>query len=751
MQKQTYKIANDLGLVKIDLSKKQEAKPVNVPTNHILVVDCSGSMSGELAGIRSQLKNKLPTLVRQGDTVSLIWFSGRGQYGMLADKVKVEDAIDLQRLNAAIDRWLKPVGMTAFVEPLREVLKLATSSSGVYSLFFLTDGYDNAWSENEIVNATANLRDVLSGAVFVEYGWNCNRRLMTKMAESVGGNLVFCENFDAYEPVLSSALSKGFCSAKKIEVQVDNPLFDLVFSVSDGGPCVYKVEAGKVLVPEGTDAVYCFADKFTPTNTLTIFPKASNIWSEELMPVYQGVALLAQRMKSKTVAVILGALGDVKLFKKFSNCFGKQNLSDFQTMVLEASKSNKMFEEGYDSTLKVDPNAFTVLDLLFLLAEDDKNLFVPSKMNYNRISRATEDSMEDFTDEEQEEIANMQSKAKNATAYKKVQARIDEIIASKPKKLTFKYASDDQGYPVSNLTWNEDRPNVSIQVRIDGTVDLTSCPFSNIPTSFKTFIYRNYAIIRDGIANIDELPVILSHVTFIALKKEGIVSGDWKEGEVYMINLRKLPTINQAMVVDISAKNLFSLEYTLAKLKASQKVYNAFKEQWCGKRTSEGFKTKYGEEAAAWLSEQGLTDYSGFSPKRKQAESTDVYKGVSITIALKGISSLPSFNDLKKKIDSGKPLTAREALLKPAYDECLKAFGKYSGDDLKTWVETTSKETTKKTREIIRKMAEIKFGIVVGQAWPIEFKDISENTLTVNLDGVPFECSVKLEEVDIKV
>jgi hypothetical protein len=613
---------------------------------------------------------------------------------------------------------------------------------------FLTDGYDNEWSKSEILKATASLRDVLSGAVFVEYGWCCNRSLMTEMAESVGGNLVFCENFAAYEPVLDSTLSKSLKSAKKVEVAVNNPLYDLVFTVSMDGPCVYKVEDGKVLVPEGTTHVYNFQEG-TAAKGMDIADIAASpaFTAPLLVPVYQGVYLLAQRVKSKTVGTILAALGDVKLFKKFANCYGKQNLTDFQTMVLEASKG-KMFEEGRDDSLTINPNAFTILDLLFLLAEDDGNLFVPKAMEYSRVSRATEDSMEDFTDEERAEIDALNAKAKNATDYKKVNARIAEIIASKPAKLEFTFG-EAKGYPVSNLVWNGERPNVSIQVNMPGFVELPANAPANLPKEFPSSLFRNYNVIRDGVANIPELPVRLSKLTFHVLKKEGVVTGDWDADKVYMLNLRALPTINQSMVTEVSARSLFLMQYELTKLKAAQTVFNGFKKKWIGEKVSAGFLSKYGEESTLWLKEHGLTD-SGFNPKKKQAESTDFYMGIEMNVAIKGISSIPSFNDFMKKINDKKPLTARESLLKAAYDECAK-METLNDVCRREWIENKCKETTAKTRELIRKLAEIKFGVIVGQTWFKEFKDLGENTLTVLLDGVSLECSVTLDDVKIKI
>ncbi|MEI7508257.1 MAG: hypothetical protein WCJ62_02200, partial [Flavobacterium sp.] len=57
--------------------------------NHLIVVDVSGSMSFDLPEIRKNLKNKLSNLVKENDTVSIIWFSGRNDAGILKEEVEV--------------------------------------------------------------------------------------------------------------------------------------------------------------------------------------------------------------------------------------------------------------------------------------------------------------------------------------------------------------------------------------------------------------------------------------------------------------------------------------------------------------------------------------------------------------------------------------------------------------------------------------------------------------------------------------
>jgi len=92
-----------------------------IPTHRILAIDCSYSMSSDLPKIRTMLKNKLPTMILPQDTLSIIWFSGRGQCGTLFEGTKLDTLQDIQRVNEAIDRFIKPIGMTGFKTPLELV------------------------------------------------------------------------------------------------------------------------------------------------------------------------------------------------------------------------------------------------------------------------------------------------------------------------------------------------------------------------------------------------------------------------------------------------------------------------------------------------------------------------------------------------------------------------------------------------------------------------------------------------------
>jgi Mg-chelatase subunit ChlD len=205
----TYQVNPELFLHRItpQFDKATTVGSKRIPVNHIIVLDCSGSMAGDLPAIRQQLKNKLPSLVQEGDTITIIWFSAKGQFGVLKEEVEVRSLTDLSDLNNAIDRFLRPIGLTGFKEPLEETLRVIqritkNRKDTAFSLFFLTDGHDNQWSDPQNLAAVKALQPVLSSAVFVEYGWYCNKPLLTKMAEACGGSLIFSDGFSSYAPVL---------------------------------------------------------------------------------------------------------------------------------------------------------------------------------------------------------------------------------------------------------------------------------------------------------------------------------------------------------------------------------------------------------------------------------------------------------------------------------------------------------------------------------------------------------------------
>lgn len=123
------------------------AAPVRKPIHHILTIDCSGSMTGDLPRMRKQLCEKLVTLLHESDLLTLIWFSGKTEAGVVFEGREVPNLRDLEETRKIIDRWLKPIGLTSFKKPLVEARKAIervgkAHPDHLHNFFFMTDGVE---------------------------------------------------------------------------------------------------------------------------------------------------------------------------------------------------------------------------------------------------------------------------------------------------------------------------------------------------------------------------------------------------------------------------------------------------------------------------------------------------------------------------------------------------------------------------------------------------------------------------------
>lgn len=777
----SYKIADNLYLVSHTIaSGAAPAKPVEVPTNHIMEIDVSGSMSWDIPRIREQIKRKIPKLIREGDTLTIGWFSGRNEFGVLLEAEPIATLTDLTAVNAAIDKYLKPVGLTGFKQPLEDVAKIVERiakkrPNTAFSLFFQSDGGDNQWSRNEILQAVEKAGSVVQSVTIVEYGYYADRNLLSAMAEKAGGTLIFSEDFDRYMPIVEAVLQKRPVGGKRVDVNIHaDTVGGFAFALDGDDLLTFAVNGTTVSVPENLKQVFFLAP--SPVGTSTEFTYGPGKTSETYaQAAYAALSLYATRMKPEVVFPLLRATGDVTFIDQFANCFGKQKYSEFQEATKAAALDvSKRLVNGFDRNRVPRDDAFTVLDVLDLIQRDEgaRVLLDDDRFKYSRIGRARLDATEHLTDEELEKVRDLSAKLASERDVKKIKAINDEIsaiTATKPSALKFEQTPAPDGYPVLKLTFAEDRPNVSFMVKREGTVDLSARMTSEfkgkIPETFPTYVYRNYAVIKDGLVNIDRLPVRLSAGTLATLKSlrdEGrlpaaAVEG-WDSGAEVVLNLKAIPVINRGMVKATSAKRYFTTQFELTKAQAAQKVYNAYVKELLPGRKSEGYASDFGDAGAAWLKEQGLTDYGGFSPtKTVQAPATDFYMGKELKCSLKGLSTLPSLKDAKAKIASGKP-NAPTLLMQPFIEEVesflqspfyVKAGNKEAV--LEAWLDGQAKAARDKCRKLIFDVAATTFAIVVGQVWFSEFSSLDENKLSIDVDGAKIEGTVEMREIKINI
>jgi hypothetical protein len=783
-----YKITDQLFLVRQQLSRSgPPPKPaLPPPTDHIVIVDCSGSMWGELDKVKTQLKNKLAALLGPKDTVSIIWFSGRGQCGLVIESETVASLPDLKSVHDRIDKWLHPVGLTGFKEPIELATKLAKkleTRGGVRSLFFMSDGQDNQWARPEIMKVVGEVAAVCGSSVFVEYGFYADRPLLAAMAEKAGGAHIHCADFPAYEPAFEAAIQKRPLGGKRVQIAIEgDPILGFAWTASGRDLLTFGVEFSNVAVPEGTDAICYLSPRPVGAADCVLADcvlSKTDTWEPARAAAYAALSLFAVRMKPDIIYPILRALGDVHFIERFAACFGKQQYSDFMDGARKAAfEPAGRMTKGWDPTKVPDDNAFTVLQLLQTLVEDDdaRVFFDHPAWKYARIGRQRIDADDLLSPEDQAKVDELTAKlgaAKAKSARQAIQAQIDAIILAAPAALKFIADPAPEGYPIANLTLNESRPNVSILVRKEGTVDLSARiaattgikNLDKLPAPFPTWIFRNYAIIKDGLVNVERLPARMSGATFTKFRAAGVemdnvVTDGATSIVTAVLNLKPMPTINRSMVKTASAKDLFTLEWQLTQLAAQQKVYNSMAKEIAGPKVSRGYGVVYGAEAAEWLKAQGLTDYGGFAPSVRQTPpSGDFYLAKMLDVTLDGFATLPSIKDVRTAIAGGKALRGCKALMAHTLGEVDKYLAAHASAPAHVrtgWLEGLQKTTTAERRGLLFKKAQAVFTIVVGQVWFTEFPTLDDKTLTLPFTGQGLgtqdvECTVELNEEQINL
>ena len=762
------KIKSDLFFVRETFaSEKLTVKQIEVGTHHIFVIDCSGSMYGELSQIRKDLYEKISTSLKPIDSVSIIWFSGRGEYGALVEDYHINGPINLESLKSKIDKYLTPQGLTAFKQPLEEVKALIgrvkQKQGMMQSLFFLTDGYDNQSTTKEILKAAVDLKEVLNGATFVEYGWYCNKELMSQMAMEIGGVHTFSKNFVEYKPYLEKQFSSQNLSTKKYVSVSENPAFGIVYQIVDGDIIVMKPnEKNEVYISSEGDV-----DVFYFTNSK---PKGVEVGGEDyvakqflsgavdnlyIQALYAGLFSFSRLSDYNMVSEILKYLGDAYLITEKANTFGTQKIVELEAKFKEAANnSTTRFKFGYNPDLEPKEDAYSVLDLISELMNDENSLWYPQHeaFNYSRIGAKAVSKKFTLKDEDKANITALLE----ANQLDEVIAKINLLKNSQVEELEFHHNNENEGHPISDLVWNESRANLSVMVTYNGYVNLPANEFG-LAEKFSTKIFRNYTIIKDGIINFYELPVSLSKGTFDKLQSEGLLAGEtYAEGQVYVLDYSSLPVVNRKMTSTLSAKELFTEEYELLKLKARNTVFNHYKKRLFDK-LGKDFIDLYGKEATEWLKSLGVTA-SGFNPPKELQKSGEEINVNTLEVKIGG-RTLPTakkdFDAIEAKIDKGAPLTPRESLLEPAIKEYKQFVSMLSGvtdnSIIENWLTEKSKNFKTEKNRLMSKISQKKFLTIVGKTWFNEFADRSQNELTLTVDSqdISFVVEDKMEVVKI--
>lgn len=669
------------------------AKVVDTPTDHVFVIDVSGSMSGELPAIREHLKTRLATVLRPGDRFSLITYSGRGQCTRVLNGVNLKDASSLVGIQRAIDSYVRPIGMTAFVDALDELGKLAgelraSRPNTAVAVIQMTDGQDNCYSRAQILAACDKLRGNIDSFDLVEYGMWTDRNLLTAMAERVGGSLTYVDGAESFVTLTERVVQKRVSSAKLRTVNLgvgDSAL--LAFSLGDKTVNTYAISDGKVEVPDVpmTFAVLSLASSVGVGSAdlakFAVQDARKNGYDDGTVGhAYAAVALLAMRSRPKDMYAILRALGDVALVNKLSTCFGKQAYTESSSMAQSAAfDTTARWSKGFDQNAVPRDDAFTIVDLVELLVREGAELD-DANIKFARIGPKRVDASSVLTVEEAAVVKARLEQAMqtlDVDSFAEVRAKIDEVIASKGPAIKFVPTSDRA--KISSAAWNQKEANLSITVRRPGYVDIKGiCPAeffgrvdkpgqAHVPTQFETSIVRTRPLVASGIRNMDKITIFGNERVWAKLVAENIIDNVTAYEERMEIDLQRVPPCNMKMRDALSALHLVGLHHRLTKVNALIKAFDDAREAY---PRTDWIVEKYGTEAATWLDSIGVKRY-GFNPQQRGGtKSGDVRESRQMLVKIAGLSSLPTVEATKKRMAE---IVAHEKVEKEALDAAIAA------------------------------------------------------------------------------
>lgn len=681
------------------------ATPVTVAlaTNHIFCVDVSGSMYYSLPTLREALKNKLTTLIGADDKLSIIYFSGRNDSDFVFDNYQLKNVNDLSNVKKGIDRWLQPIGATAFQKPL-ELALTRVDKSYLNNLVFMTDGYNNDAPLPKVFEALERVKTAFDTTYFIEWGYYADSNLMAKMAETTSGVVVMAENFESFTVQLENSLKS--VTAPKIAVEVPS---DYAFGVSNGEVITYKAENGTIHVAGDTDCIY--------------YGESNGGVAESLILLY-GYFSIGRFAEAEKV---LFGLGDLGLIEQYLKSYGKQKINAFKTLVLETIRDDRqVFVDGKESNYVIDENAYTVLDLLHDLTEGNNIVYTRhERFNYNRIGAkraiAAAPSVEDVTEMMKNQIDGVQSLDELNDVMADLLGAYNKII----KTPEFVFNDEFGAAPMNLITWNSSRANINMTVKSYGKVQNLPSNQWNL-TEYASWVTRAYTICKDGILNLSQLPVSLDGETYKKLAAQNLITETLEPingKEVYLVDFSNLPIINRSMLRELNSEEFVKLNLELEESKAAAKVYKFYNKEVNEKTTVDD------PELNEFLKAVGIT-YNGFNPKTTKPESTDVYYAPVLDCKFVGLSSLPAVDKTIQKREGGKTLNLADRMILK-YVDLYNTTMKATNDDAEVLNNlTTATIRVKRSKEYA--IAQNVMSLILSRGWFTDKEGFEDNKVEFN-------------------
>ena len=667
--------------------------------HNIHILDRSGSMSNSINELIENVKQIIES-ISNNDYISIVWFSGAGQYKTLIKGAKKD--ITLFKL---LDSIKYTLGCTCFSEPLQEVGEIINDLKEIcpnFNVTLFTDGQPvTPWSEDEEVKRIFKVIDVWKDKVIalntVGYGNYYNEKLLKDIAAKTQfGLMLHSSKINEYASIFSNNYER-ISDLVMDSVTFEAPETEIIYvnskttKMSNNEMKMSMLEKRKnqfILIGDKEFTFKINDEVFNSKDIKDLITPASlipTLYTYAYENYYNGnrqycLDILAKTLKDKYLVD--------EQFKAFTFDECGEFIKKMKRTIF-SSKGRLLQGECSNDYIPKD-DATCVMDVLKLLIGGD-NLYVYSS-EYKRVGIQTIDNFD-----------------------------------------LFKWNDEPHTTAINELLFNEKKLNVSIRSTIFGTVELNPKQAAKVglETKLNSKIYRNQTLIKDGNLNMDTIDVIVDENTLTKLNDlgiEGLVNIITTDNGIQItLNLTTLPVINRTYLNENGKiEKVMENTWETTKLEACQKVANYFY-KLLKKTTS---TTSYTPEQVELLKEHGLNEsleYVGVDNKKTEKNENDFYEARELTFDIKGYASLPSVPDVIKKIKESEKLNGPGTMMAEYINNIQSYLPVSLLDDIVSFdgdLEFFKREVKRIKREILTnriEMASMKIAKVLTGDW---FKEL---------------------------
>jgi hypothetical protein len=613
----------------------------------IQILDRSGSMNSYIEELIENVKKTIHVM-KPNDLLSIIWFSGPGQYKILLKGASAEDPA----LNNQLDKLKSTLGCTCFSEAMLEAKEIVEDLAELCDNFIVslfTDGEPVVpWSVKEEELRTKKILAMFNDKILsfntIGYGGSYNIKFLKELAAlSMFGRHahstkieeylpIFKHNFRSVEGVSSEVInikSEGndilYLSRKNSRIDKDNVKTSLSKSINK----FY------IIGVDEKDFEFKINNEIFDSSKIKRQLTVSNI--NDLL-----YALAYERYYSgnayDAIDILSLSLKDEYLFKSVLNAFTAKERQKYTDILLKAAHNRKIktAAKGWIQTrlaegmMKDNYNIESgpcFMDLLKIFQKNgDKYIPIPSE-KYKRIGKKVIDDYNMF--------------------------KVDKTV-----KVVAEF---------KDLVFSKEKLNISIRYEIPGYVTINPRQTKSVgfkDNNFKAKIFREQTIIKDGDINIEKFQALLSKETMNYLTElniDGLMIPLDSPNYAYdnyglvEINISKVPVLNRGYIYKSDSLDyILDIYYRQRVAECNQKVIKYFIEG-C-KKDAFYVPQNYTKEQYELLKAYGLDSsgiYHGIDNKIVK-EMKDQYECKFFEFALKGFSTLPKVEDLLTKLSGGK-------------------------------------------------------------------------------------------------